>query len=83
MTMYREYYFDFNGFTFVSSVDTESTMYQSIKRMPEEMFIQMNLACLTELLADTPMEVNAIRNRLEKMNEGGSYAFISLGENHK
>lgn len=83
MTMFREYYFDFNGFTFVSSVDVESQMYQSIKKLPEGTFIQMNLQALTELLANTPMEVNAIRNRLEKMNEGGSFAFISLGENHK
>lgn len=83
MTMFREYYFDFNGFTFVSSVDVESQMYQSIKKLPEGVFVQMNLQALTELLANTPMEVNAIRNRLEKMNEGGSFAFISLGENHK
>ena len=83
MTMFREYYFEFNGFTFVSSVDVESKMYQSIKKLPEGVFVQMNLQALTELLADTPMEINAIRNRLEKMNEGGTQAFISLGENHK
>ena len=83
MQMFREYEFEFNGFNFVSSVDVMSPMYQQIKKLPEGKFIEMNLQCLTELLADTPMEINAIRNRLEKMNEGGSYAFISLGENHK
>ena len=79
--MFREYEFEFNGFNFVSSVDVMSKMYQQIKKLPEGMFIQMNLQCLTELLADTPMDIESITKRLEVMNEGGSYAFISLGVN--
>lgn len=76
--MFREYYFEFNGFNFVSSVDVMGNMYKSIKKLSEQEFIQMNLQCLTELLADTPMNREAILKRLEVMNAGGSEAFISL-----
>lgn len=79
--MFREYEFEFRGFNFVSSVDVESKMYQSIKKLPEGVFVQMNLQALTELLADTPMNLSAIDKRLEEMNKGGSYAFIELGKN--
>lgn len=80
--MFREYYFNFNGFNFVSSVDVMSPMYQSVKRVPESVFIQMNLEALTELLANTPMTISAIQERLDEMNAGGTQAFISLGDNN-
>lgn len=79
--MFREYYFEFNGFNFVSSVDVMSNMYKSIKKLSEQEFIQMNLEALSELLANTPMNREAILERLEEMNAGGSQAFISLAVN--
>lgn len=81
MTMYREYEFQFNGFNFISSVDVMSPMYQQIKKLPESVFIEMNLQALTELLADTPMTIEAIKNRLIEANSGGTQAFIELGKN--
>ena len=80
--MYREYQFQFNGFNFVSSVDVESEMYKSIKTLPESIFIEMNLQALTALLENTPMTIEAIDKRLERLNAGGSQAFIWLGENN-
>lgn len=82
MQMFREYEFIFHGFKFISSVDVMSPMYQQIKKLPEGVFVQMNLDCLSELLADTPLSIDAIQKRLEVMNKGGSHAFISLGENN-
>ena len=79
--MFREYYFEFNGFNFVSSVDVMGNMYKSIKKLSEQEFIQMNLQALSELLANTPMNREAILERLEEMNAGGSQAFISLVAN--
>lgn len=81
MKMVREYAFEFNGFNFVSVVDVESEMYQRIKKLPEGMFIQMNLGALSELLADTPMNLEAIKERLVVLNAGGTQAFIELGKN--
>ena len=50
--MFREYYFEFRGFKFVSSVDVESPFYQRLKLMPESLFIQMNLDTLSQLLRE-------------------------------
>lgn len=80
--MFREYYFTFNGFNFVSSVDVMSEMYKSIKKLSEQEFIEMNLGALSELLAETPMTLPAIQNRLKEMNAGGTEAFISLAGNN-
>lgn len=79
--MFREYYFEFNGFNFVSSVDVMGNMYKSIKKLSEQEFIAMNIDALNELLANTPMNREAILERLEEMNAGGSEAFISLAVN--
>lgn len=83
MQMFREYEFRFNGFNFVSSVDVMSSMYQRIKTMPESLFVEMNLQALSELLADTPLSVSEIQKRLDTINAGGSYAFISLAGNNE
>lgn len=79
--MFREYYFEFNGFNFVSSVDVMSPMYQQIKKLPEGIFIEMNLGALTELFAGVPMNIESIKERLEIINAGGTQAFIELGNN--
>lgn len=76
--MFREYYFEFNGFNFVSNVDVMGNMYKSIKKLSEQEFIQMNLQALTELLANTPMNREAILERLKEVNAGGTEAFIEL-----
>lgn len=81
--MFREYYFEFRGFNFVSSVDVMSPMYQRIKNMPESLFIEMNLSILSELFRkDIPFTKEGIHAELDRLNKGGSYAFIQLGENN-
>lgn len=79
--MFREYEFKFQGFNFVSSVDVESEMYQIIKKMPEADFIEMNLKLLSMALINTPLTIEAIKERLIVLNENGTEAFIELGKN--
>ena len=83
MKMFREYEFEFNGLPFVSSVDMESSFYQRIKNLPESLFIEMNLNMLSELIRkDMTYSIEDIRCELDRINAGGSFAFISLaGEN--
>jgi hypothetical protein len=79
--MFREYYFEFKGFNFVSSVDIESPFYQRIKALPESLFISMNLNMLSELIrGDMLYSKEAIHAELDRINAGGSFAFISLAE---
>lgn len=79
--MFREYYFEFKGYNFVSSVDVTSSFYQRIKTMPESLFISMNLNMLSELIrGDMLYSKEAIHAELDRINAGGSFAFISLAE---
>lgn len=80
--MFREYEFTLNGFNFVASVDIESPFYQRVKHLPEAIYIQMNMDLLNENLFNKPMDIVAIRKKLEKFNAGGTYAFIELGVNN-
>lgn len=79
--MFREYYFEFNGYNFVSSVDVTSSFYQRIKNFPESVFIEMNLNMLSELIRkDMLFSKEDIHAELDRINAGGSFAFISLAE---
>lgn len=82
MTMYREYEFQFNGFNFVSRVDVQGSMYQTIKTLPEGLFVEMNLQALNSLFANTPMTIESIKERLIEINENATQAFILLGDNN-
>lgn len=82
MQMFREYYFNFKGFDFISSVDVMSEMYKSVKKLSEQEFIEMNLGAMSELLANTPMTIPAIQERLEEINAGATQAFIELAGNN-
>lgn len=78
--MFREYFFNVNGLNFVSSVDVMSPMYQRIKDLPEQLFIEMNINILTQLIKPE-YTLADIKAELARVNEGGSYAFIELGQN--
>jgi hypothetical protein len=81
--MFREYYFEFNGLQFVSSVDVASSMYQRIKNFPESLFIEMNLNALESLFRkDMTYSIEDIRSELDRINAGGSFAFIQLAGNN-
>lgn len=80
MTMFREYEFQFNGINYVSSVDVQHPIYQRIKAMPAGAFEQMNISMISEIIKPT-WTLAEISARLVELNEGGSYAFIQLGDN--
>jgi uncharacterized ubiquitin-like protein YukD len=81
--MFREYTFEYNGFNFVSSIDVMHPAYQQIKAMPAGMFEQMNISMLKQLFSkDVAYTKEDILSELERINNGGSYAFINLaGDN--
>lgn len=81
MTMFREYHFQYNGINYISSVDVTSPMYQRIKNMPENLFIQMNLGIIKELI-NVEYTLEDIHSELDRLNKGGTYAFLQLGENN-
>ena len=80
-TNYTDYKFSANGVKFISRVFDNSPFLSQIKDMPEGIFAQLNQEALSELLGDASLLTNdELVSELEKINSGGSHAFILLDE---
>ena len=81
-TEYTDYPFTTNGVNFISRVMNDSPMARQISRMPQEFFISMNIDAVTQLIGDASLLTTAeILAELERVNDGGTHAFILLGAN--
>lgn len=83
-TNFRNYPFNFKGINFVSKVDTSHPIYNAISKLSEQEFVNINSMALSEYLEDVEISIDnlqEIQDELNKLNDGGSYAFIGLGEN--
>ena len=79
-TEYTDYPFTTNGVNFISRVMNDSPMARQISRMPQEIFISMNIDAVTQLIGDASLLTTAeILTELERVNDGGTHAFILLG----
>jgi hypothetical protein len=80
---YTDFPFTLNGVNFISRVYTHSEMAQTIASLPEGVFAQLNQEAVSELVGDpTQLTIEELEDELNRVNEGGSYAFILLGENN-
>lgn len=71
--------FEHKGFNFVSEVEIETNTYVQVSNLPEGMFINMNKSMIDELLTITETSTHdEIAEQLERINAGGSYAFLRL-----
>jgi hypothetical protein len=79
ITRFALFPFTHKGFDFVSKVEIESSTYTQIVNLPEGVFINMNKGMINELLTITENTTKAeVAAQLEKINEGGTYAFLKL-----
>jgi hypothetical protein len=79
---YIDYPFTSNGVNFISRVYSHSEMAQRIASLPTELFQKLNQDAVTELVGDASLLTTAeLLAELERVNEGGSHAFILLGAN--
>jgi len=82
MTKYTDYPFITNGVKFVSRVYSDSPFLSTIKRLPEGAFVSLNIQAITELIGDASLLTrNELEKELEKINAGGTHAFLMLGDN--
>ena len=82
MTNYTDYPFTLNGVNFISRVYTHSEMAQRIASLPEGVFAEINQGAISEIIGDPSLlSTPELLSELERVNEGGSHAFILLGEN--
>ena len=79
---YTDYPFTSNGVSFISRVFSHSHMAQQIASLPAGVFAKLNEEAVSEIIGDASlMTRDELLNELDRVNEGGSHAFILLGEN--
>ena len=79
ITRFALFPFEYKGFNFVSKVEIESNTYTQVINLPDGLFIKMNKGMIDELLTITENTTkDEIITQLEKINEGGTYAFLEL-----
>ena len=82
MTNYTDYPFTANGVNFVSRIHSDSPFAKTISRLPEGVFASMNIQAVTEIIGDASLlSVAELESELERINDGGTHAFILLGDN--
>ena len=79
---YTDYPFTADGINFVSRIAEHSPFLGQIKNIPTEVFTQMNIQAITELIGrPSLMTKDEILSELGRVNEGATHSWILLGEN--
>ena len=77
---YIDYPFTSNGVNFVSRIYSHSEFAERVKTLPPAIWQDINRNAVEEIVGDvSKMSVSEILKGLERVNEGGSHAFILLG----
>ncbi len=81
-TEYTDYPFTAKGINFVSRIYSNSPFMATISTMPVEIFNQMNVSAVNDLLTiEKTYTLEEIQAELDHVNAGGTHAFILLGDN--
>ena len=81
-TTYIDYPFTANGVNFISRVYSHSDMAEKIASLPAGVFAKVNEEAVRELIGDpSKLSLPELLNELSHLNNGGSHAFIMLGDN--
>ena len=82
MTNYTDYPFTSNGVNFISRIDANSPFAGALAKLPAQVVIDMNIQAVTEMIGDASKFTTAeLLEELERVNAGGTHAFILLGAN--
>ena len=82
MTTYTDYPFTADGINFVSRIADHSPFVGSLKNIPNELFIQMNIEAVKDLIGKPSLMTTAeILAELARVNEGATHSWILLGAN--
>ena len=78
---YTDYPFTANGVNFISRVYSHSELFEKIANLPAGVFAQLNQDAIRDIIGDPSLLTNdELVLELERINEGGSHAFIMLDE---
>ena len=82
MTNYTDYPFTSNGVNFISRISNESPFARQLASLPREIVDGMNIDAVTQMIGDASKFTTAeLLEELERVNDGGTHAFILLGAN--
>ena len=78
---YTDYPFTANGVNFISRVYSHSELFDKIANLPAGVFAQLNQDAIRDIIGDPSLLTNdELVLELERINEGGTHAFIMLDE---
>mgnify|MGYP003344783430 CR=1 FL=1 len=79
---FTDYPFTANGVNFVSRIYSHSELAERVANIPTAVFEQIHQQMLERELGDvSKLSTAELLSELERLNEGGSHAFILLGAN--
>jgi hypothetical protein len=80
-TTYTDFPFTTNGVNFISRIYSDSPFLSRIESLPEGVFTSMNIQAVTDFIGDASILTrDEILSELDRVNEGGTHAFILLDE---
>lgn len=78
---YTDFPFTSNGVKFVSRIYNDSQFLPQILGLPAGVFAQLNIQAVTEIIGDASLLTHSeLVKELERVNAGGTQAFILLDE---
>ena len=80
-TDYKDYPFVVNGVKFISRINANSPFAGSLAKLPTQVVTDLNIQAVTELVGDASLLTHdELLAELERVNDGGTHAFILLDE---
>ena len=80
-TDYKDYPFTVNGVNFISRINANSPFAGTLAKMPTQVVTDLNIQAVTEIIGDASLLTrDELLAELERVNDGGTHAFILLDE---
>jgi hypothetical protein len=80
-TNYKDYPFTVNGVKFISRINADSPFAGTLAKLPTQVVTDLNIQAVTELIGNASLLTrDELLNELDRVNDGGTHAFILLDE---
>lgn len=80
-TTYKDFPFIVDGVKFISRIYLDSPFLSKIESLPQGMFTALNIQAVSEIIGNASLLTHdELVKELERVNDGGTHAFILLDE---
>jgi hypothetical protein len=78
---YTDYKFTANGVKFISRINADSPFAGTLAKLPAQVVTDMNIQAVSEMIGNASLFTrDELLAELERVNDGGTHAFILLDE---